>query len=388
MCEIIIAKAINDILSERTVASIIDAMVEAGTIHQDGWGIFNEQAVVKKDGGQIKPESINACDYAGSEFVVGHLRWATIARNELTAYNAHPFRAGDVIIAHNGIIGNGDAIRQKFGIPNKSPKTDSYVIAWLANRYKKLFGGEYGKIIEAVCEELGGYYSVIMMDVPTKRLFYFRHNAEFTFALLSNGTGHIIAGATREERLKHIIGDNELKYGFSLPRRQIVSIMKPKESTVYEISDRGIEIIAENLPKPKATLDRYSQSLSKYINEYDEPYNYDIDLTGDDKLKYEDTMKAITNYQNRMMTAIDESRFLDEVQEFLDRNYRGVYIKKIFNGNCTIIDKRFNFVGTWEEYFTVASRLKGMGIITVDALRLLMADFDRSINEEYSEFQL
>ena len=66
---------------------------------------------------------------------IGHTRWAT--HGPPSEENAHPHRAGDVVVIHNGIIENYLELRHELMGKGRtfSSETDSEVIAHLIDQY-------------------------------------------------------------------------------------------------------------------------------------------------------------------------------------------------------------------------------------------------------------
>ena len=90
---------------------------------------------------------------------LGHTRWAT--HGKPSERNAHPHRAGDIVVVHNGIIENYEALKARLAEKGHRFKseTDTEVIAHLIEDYIK----DGHDLPEAVCmaaEQLKGSYAM------------------------------------------------------------------------------------------------------------------------------------------------------------------------------------------------------------------------------------
>ena len=98
---------------------------------------------------------------------VGHVRWATHGRP--SEENAHPHRAGSVVVVHNGIIENHEAIRarlmdQKFSFASD---TDTEVIAHLIAAYRRSNSDLLTATWKAAAELQGAFaIAVVSTDDP------------------------------------------------------------------------------------------------------------------------------------------------------------------------------------------------------------------------------
>ena len=90
---------------------------------------------------------------------IGHTRWAT--HGKPSERNAHPHRAGSVVIVHNGIIENYRELRaalEKRGAVIQSD-TDTELIAHLIDEFVQA-GRDLLSSVRAACRELTGSYAI------------------------------------------------------------------------------------------------------------------------------------------------------------------------------------------------------------------------------------
>lgn len=82
--------------------------------HAWGYALPSEGVVRKGLGLAAKMGRKNFDAMTAARVVVGHTRWATQGAKEVVA-NAHPFVAGDIIGAHNGVVSNHHELNRKHG---------------------------------------------------------------------------------------------------------------------------------------------------------------------------------------------------------------------------------------------------------------------------------
>lgn len=122
-------------------------------------------------GGKLKVEKAPKSAYQmsfkipkGTLGVIGHTRHSTQG-SCLKEYNNHPFKGrlrggGSFALAHNGVIGNDRALRQKYRLPDTKIETDSYIAVQLLEQEKKLsFAG-----IKKMAEEIKGSFTFSILD--------------------------------------------------------------------------------------------------------------------------------------------------------------------------------------------------------------------------------
>jgi glucosamine--fructose-6-phosphate aminotransferase (isomerizing) len=98
---------------------------------------------------------------------IGHTRWATHGRP--SEANAHPHRAGGIVVVHNGIIENYLPLKEKLrGLGHQfNSETDTEIIAHLIEQHYKDGNGFEAAVRSALQEVRGAYgVAVICADEP------------------------------------------------------------------------------------------------------------------------------------------------------------------------------------------------------------------------------
>ncbi len=94
---------------------------------------------------------------------IGHTRWATHGRPSET--NAHPHRAGDIVVVHNGIIENYLELKEqlsKHGVQFSS-ETDSEIVAHLvAEKIER--GLDFLDAVRRTLREIHGSYALLFLN--------------------------------------------------------------------------------------------------------------------------------------------------------------------------------------------------------------------------------
>ncbi len=94
---------------------------------------------------------------------IGHTRWATHGRPSET--NAHPHRAGDVVVVHNGIIENYLELKEALGKRGThfSSETDTEIVAHLvAEKVER--GVDFLEAVRRTLREIHGSYALLFLN--------------------------------------------------------------------------------------------------------------------------------------------------------------------------------------------------------------------------------
>src|ERR1051325_1503645 len=94
---------------------------------------------------------------------IGHTRWATHGRPSET--NAHPHRAGDVVVVHNGIIENYIELKEELGKRGTrfSSETDTEIVAHLVGE-KVAAGMDFLEAVRKSLKEVEGSYALLFLN--------------------------------------------------------------------------------------------------------------------------------------------------------------------------------------------------------------------------------
>ena len=94
---------------------------------------------------------------------IGHTRWATHGRPSET--NAHPHRAGDVVVVHNGIIENYLQLKEQLSKRGThfSSETDSEIVAHLVAE-KVARGVDFLDAVRRTLKEIHGSYALLFLN--------------------------------------------------------------------------------------------------------------------------------------------------------------------------------------------------------------------------------
>ncbi len=131
------------------------------TINESG-----ESTLIREKGKVANLDKLAAKHQKNDHTGIGHTRWAT--HGKPSERNAHPHKAGDIFLVHNGIIENYQDIKQALIKKNYEFKsdTDSEVLAALIDSvYQKQ---DSKNLLEAVTDALGtvvGAYGIAVVSV-------------------------------------------------------------------------------------------------------------------------------------------------------------------------------------------------------------------------------
>lgn len=122
-----------------------------------------ESAIRRSEGKLVNLETLLREHPLSGMIGIGHTRWATHGRP--SEINAHPHKAGSVIVVHNGIIENYLQLKEQLkqtGHIFKS-ETDTEVIAHLIEEKLKT-ENNFEKAVRQALEELHGAYAVCILN--------------------------------------------------------------------------------------------------------------------------------------------------------------------------------------------------------------------------------
>ena len=122
-----------------------------------------ESAIRRSEGKLVNLENLLKEQPLGGTIGIGHTRWATHGRP--SEINAHPHKAGPVIVVHNGIIENYLPLKEQLIRAGHSFKsaTDTEVIAHLLEERLRT-GTDFETAVRQTLAELRGAYAVCILN--------------------------------------------------------------------------------------------------------------------------------------------------------------------------------------------------------------------------------
>ena len=142
-----------------------------------GVAIFDDQGIsVRRALGKLSVlEGMLRDDPVPGQVGIGHTRWAT--HGKPSERNAHPHRAGSVVIVHNGIIENYRELRAEIeasGRPVESD-TDTELVAHLVDMELER-GREMPEAVRAAVKRLQGSFAfgALSASDPTRKATWLR----------------------------------------------------------------------------------------------------------------------------------------------------------------------------------------------------------------------
>jgi glucosamine--fructose-6-phosphate aminotransferase (isomerizing) len=121
------------------------------------------------------------------EYCIGHTRWATHGRANVT--NAHPHQCGQVSVVHNGIIENYLQLKQQliqWGHHFNS-STDSEVIPHLINHYLSQKMSQEEAIEKAISQLRGSYALGVLINGASNNLYAIKQDSPLVISQGGNG---------------------------------------------------------------------------------------------------------------------------------------------------------------------------------------------------------
>jgi glucosamine--fructose-6-phosphate aminotransferase (isomerizing) len=163
---------------------------------------------------------------------IGHTRWAT--HGEPSDENAHPHRAGDVVLVHNGIVENYLELRHELENTGRTltSETDTEIIAHLID-LELAKGHELFDAVRAALARLKGSYALVVL-----------HRGAPDRLVIAKNSSPLIVG----------LGDGETLVASDIPAllpytRRVVIL---EEGEMALVTAEGLDLrgIADGLPRP------------------------------------------------------------------------------------------------------------------------------------------
>ncbi len=130
------------------------------------------ELIIKRSVGKLENlEKLLNGDMPVGHIGIGHTRWATHGRP--SEANAHPHRAGDIVVVHNGIIENHAELRKALIKKGHefSSETDTEIVAHLIHQFTEQGHSTKDAIVRSLAK-IRGSYSLVIMNVKDPDTLY------------------------------------------------------------------------------------------------------------------------------------------------------------------------------------------------------------------------
>jgi glucosamine--fructose-6-phosphate aminotransferase (isomerizing) len=147
----------------------------------------NEIQTIKAEGKLSKLKQRLSVQPIDGDCCIGHTRWATHGRANVT--NAHPHQCGQVSVVHNGIIENYLQLKQQliqWGHHFNS-STDSEVVPHLINHYLSQKMTQEEAIEKAISQLKGSYALGILINGASNNLYAIKQDSPLVISQGNNG---------------------------------------------------------------------------------------------------------------------------------------------------------------------------------------------------------
>lgn len=252
MCEIQFIKRYDGNIKEEDISEFVQMLKYGSLQNNDAFGLFNGNYLIKKKG-FVTTSKIDYEALKNDSFLVGHNRLAT-SGDEENNYNNHPFKLGDFLLVHNGIIQNSHELKNKKEIVTKI-KTDSYILLELIQKYFLLSQEKERKdkitnAIQRATKKLQASLSCFLYDKVENNLYYFKNKeTSFIFCVADN----LLIGTTDSKKLI---------YTYERITKKELQI---KDDIIYLVNNDKPELIELGTFKTKAkTWNDYGTGMYDY----------------------------------------------------------------------------------------------------------------------------
>jgi glucosamine--fructose-6-phosphate aminotransferase (isomerizing) len=130
-----------------------------------GIAVFQDDGIaVRRSVGKLQNlETLLRSESLSGRIGIGHVRWATHGRP--SEENAHPHRAGRVVVVHNGIIENYMKLKRELAAQGRTfqSETDTEVIAHLIDSFVQK-GSSLDRAVREAALHLEGAYAIAVID--------------------------------------------------------------------------------------------------------------------------------------------------------------------------------------------------------------------------------